>query len=170
MAVLDSTLSIMDTNPTIKQFSSFSRTASLPKVYSSKDSRFKGLELQRISLIVGTIHWYRDNSMKFIVTAIPESGESTNGRIDDYIAKIDDILDRIGSKVDGNVVSFRRLGKSMSQSGERRKCRPLLITCENPHLLSRSFARCFKLQDNKHPVYLKKFLSSSELEIEKKTL
>ena len=52
MVVLDSMLSIMDTNPTIKQFSSLSRTASLPKVFSSKDYNFKGLELHRVSLIV----------------------------------------------------------------------------------------------------------------------
>ena len=54
------------------------------------------------------------------------------------------------------------------QCGERRKCRPLLITYESPHFLSRCFARSFKLEDYKHPVYLKKFLFSSEREIERK--
>ena len=108
--------------------------------------------------------------MKLIVTGVPESGDSTNSRIDNDFTEIDGFLNHIGLKADGNVVSFRRLGKSMSQCGERRKCRPLLITCESPHFLSRCFARSFKLQDYKHPVYLKKFLSYSEREIEKETL
>ena len=79
--------------------------------------------------------------MKLIVTGVPESGDSTNGRIDNDFTEIDGILNHNGLKADGNVVSFRRLGKSMSQSGERLKCRPLLITCESPHFLSRCFAR-----------------------------
>ena len=108
--------------------------------------------------------------MKLIVTGVPESGDSTNSRIDNDFTEIDSILNHIGLKADGNVVSFRRLGKSMSQCEERRKCRPLVLTCESHHFLSRCFARNFQLQDNKHPVYLKKFLSSSEREIEKKTL
>ena len=107
--------------------------------------------------------------MKLIVTGVPESGDSTNGRIDsDFKEEIYGILNHIGLKDDGNVVSFRRLGKSMSQSGERRKCRPLLITFESPQFLSRHCARSFKLQDYKHPVSLKKFLSSSKRKIEKK--
>ena len=116
------------------------------------------------------IHRDRDDSMKLIVTGIPESGDSTNSRFENDFTELNGILNHIGFKADGNVVSFRRLGKSMSQCGERRKCRRLLITCESPHFLSRCFARCFKLQNNKHPVYLKKFLSSSEREIEKKIL
>ena len=93
------------------------------------------------------IHRDRDDSMKFIVTGVPESGDSTNSRIDNDFTEIDGILNHIGLKADGTVVFFRRLGKSMSQCGERRKCRPLLFTCESPHLLSRCFARSFKLQD-----------------------
>ena len=112
----------------------------------------------------------RDDSMKLIVTGVPESGDSTNSRTDNDFTEIDGILNHIGIKADGNVVSFRRLGKSRSQGCERRKCRPLLITCESPHFLSRCFARSFKLQDYKHPVYRKKFLSSSRREIEKKIL
>ena len=114
------------------------------------------------------IHRDRDDSMKLTVTGVTESGGPTNVRIDNDFTEIDGILNHIGLKNDGNVVSFRRLGISMSQSGERRKCRPLLFTCESPHFLSRCFARSFKLQDYKHSVYLKKFLSSSEREIEKK--
>ena len=107
--------------------------------------------------------------MKLIVTGVRESGDSTHGRIDnDFTEEIYGILNHIGLEADGNVVSFRRLGKSMSQSGERRKCWPLLITCESPQILSRCFARSFKLQDYKHPVYLKEFLSSSKREIERK--
>ena len=116
------------------------------------------------------IHRDRDDSMKLIVTDVPESGDLTHGRIDNDFTEIDGILNHTGLEADGNVVSFRRLGKSTSQSGERRKCIPLLITCEGPHFLSRCFAQSFKLQDYKHPFYLKKFLSLSEPESEKKIL
>ena len=66
--------------------------------------------------------------MKLIVTGVPECGDSTNGRIDNDSTEIDAILNHIGLIADGNVVSVRRLSKSMSQSDECRKCRPLLIT------------------------------------------
>ena len=49
-----------------------------------------------------------------------------------YVLHWEGILNRIGLKVNGNVFSFRRLDKSMSQRVERRKCTPLINTCEGP--------------------------------------
>ena len=66
-----------------------------------------------------------DDSMMLIVAAVPETGDSLNGRIENYFTNIDGVLNHIGLKADVNVVYFRRLGKSTSQSGERRKCRQL---------------------------------------------
>ena len=60
------------------------------------------------------IHRDRDNSLKFIVTGVPESGDSTNSWIDNDFTDIDGILNHIELKADSNVVSLRRLGKSMS--------------------------------------------------------
>ena len=62
-------------------------------------------------------------------TNVPESRDSINGRIDNDFTEVVGILNNIGLKADAINVSFRRLGKSMSQSGEHRKCRPLLNTC-----------------------------------------
>ena len=45
----------------------------------------------------GIIHRYRDNSMKIIVTGVPENGDSTNARIDIDFTKIDSIFNRMGS-------------------------------------------------------------------------
>ena len=114
-----------------------------------------------------SIYRDRDDSRKLIVTGVPETGDSINDRIDNDFTELDGILNQIGPKADDNVNSFRRLGKSMSQSGERRNFRPLLITCESPHFLSRCFARSFKFQDYNHSFYMKKFLSAFEQGIKK---
>ena len=50
------------------------------------------------------IHRDKNDSMKLIVTVVPESGSSTNGRIDNDFAEIDGILNHIGLKADGKVV------------------------------------------------------------------
>ena len=60
------------------------------------------------------IHQDRDDSMKLIVNGVPESGDSNKARIDIDFTEIDGVLNHIGLKADGNVVCFRRLGKSMS--------------------------------------------------------
>ena len=147
----------------------------IPKVIEKvAEKEYDSVAIQRCPLKINesndNIRRERDDSMKLIVTGVPESGDSTNSRIDNDFTEIDGVLNHIGLNTDGNVVSFRRLGKSRSQGGESRKCRPLLITCESPHFLSRCFSRSLKLQGYKHPVYLMKFLSSSEREIKKKIL
>ena len=71
---------------------------------------------------------------------------------------------------ENNITPARRLGKSQTANNEHRTCRPLLIATNNAHFMDRCFARSNHLQDFRIPVYLKKFLSSSDREIEKKVL
>ena len=84
--------------------------------------------------------------MKIIVAAVPETGDSYNSRIENDLTEIDGVLNHIGLKIEVNVVSFIRLGKSTSQSGECRKCTPLYINDGSPHFLSSCFALSFKMQ------------------------
>ena len=67
--------------------------------------------------------------------------------------------------------NIRRLGKSLlTGSRERKKCIPILVTTRNSYFMEICFARSHLLKSFKLPVYIKKFLSSSDRELEKKLL
>ena len=77
----------------------------------------------------------------------------------------------MGLKSDGNIVQARRLGKFKNPANnERRLYRPTLITTNSPHFMENCFARSHYLKEFRIPVYIKKFLTQSDRELEKKIL
>ena len=65
----------------------------------------------------------------------------------------------------------RRLGNFKNHANnERRLYRPILITTNSPHFMKKCFARSHYLKDLRIPVYIKKFLTQCDQELEKKIL
>ena len=86
------------------------------------EKEFGSVAVTALPQIIDNIHPVEDKSVKLVVTGVSESVDSINGRI----------LNCIGLKVDGNFVSSRRLGISVSRSGELTKCIPLRIIFQSP--------------------------------------
>ena len=66
---------------------------------------------------------------------------------------------------------MRRLGKFKDlDTNVRRLCRPLLISTDNPYFMEKCFARSHHLKDFRMPVYIKKYLSKADRDLEKTLL
>ena len=81
----------------------------------------------------------------------------------------------MGLQAGGNILSIRRLGKISKQQNDnipssQRRCRPILVTTSNSYFMKNCFARNHYLQNYKHPVYIKKLLSSADRQLEKNVL
>ena len=64
----------------------------------------------------------------------------------------------MGLKAEGNIKAGR-LGKYKNpDTDERRQCRPLLISTDNPYFMEKCFARSHYLKDFRLTIYIKKFL------------
>ena len=112
-----------------------------------------------------------DSEIQFIVTGVPEKGESHYERINSDVTAVEKIVSFIGVSPSGNITSLRRLGRSLPKgSNERRKCRPIIVTSSNPLFMETCFARSHKLQNYHDPVYIKKLLSPEDRALEKKIL
>ena len=65
----------------------------------------------------------------------------------------------------GNVISIKRLGRSMDPENKEKRLRhPLLMTPYNHHFFNRCFASCHHVQNFDIPVYIKKCLQPDERE------
>ena len=51
-----------------------------------------------------------------------------------------------------------------------KRCRPILVTISNSYFMENCFARSHYLQNYNYPVYIKKFLSSTDRQLEKDIL
>ena len=112
-----------------------------------------------------------DTMNKFIINGIPESGSSFLSQIESDTKIIEEILEKMGLKSENNIKEARRLGKHKNpDTDERRLCRPLLITTDNPYFMEKCFARSHHLKDFRLTVYIKKFLTRAERDLEKKIL
>ena len=77
----------------------------------------------------------------------------------------------MGLKAEGNIKEERRLGEYQNpDTDERRQCRPLLISTENPCFMEKCFARSHYLKDFRLTVYIKKLLTRAERDLDKKLL
>ena len=86
---------------------------------------------------------------------------------------VNGLVKHMGLQAGGNILSIRRLGKIAKQHNDnipssQRRCRP--ITTSNYHFKENCLARSHDLQNHKHPVYIKKFLSSADRQLEKTVL
>ena len=77
--------------------------------------------------------------------------------------EVKNIISHMQLACDGNVTGVRRLVKKDNPlNKQKRNSRPILITNSNPLFLQNCFARSHYLQNFVKPVYIKKFLTSSE--------
>ena len=125
----------------------------------------------------------------FIVNEVPHLGDSEIKQIEDDAVALDKTFRHINEE-SVNIISARRLGKkrarTQNSSGSQGssayvsqgssacgsqgvQCRPLLVTC-NSWFLRKCLAKSYELQDYKHRIYFKKYLTSSERSVEKKLL
>ena len=112
-----------------------------------------------------------DSDLQFIITGVPEKGETHYERINSDVSSVEKIVSFIGVNHSGKITSLRRLGKSLPKgSNECRKCRPIIVTSSNPLFMETCFARSHKLQNYDDPVYIKKLLSPDDRALEKKIL
>ena len=109
--------------------------------------------------------------MQFLINGVTEYANFYNKLIESDTKLLDEVISFIGLKSDGNIVQARRLGKFKNPANnERRLYTPILITTNNPHFKENCFARSHYLKDFRIPVYIKKFLTQSDRELEQKVL
>ena len=74
----------------------------------------------------------------------------------------------MGLKAEGTIKEARRLGKyKKPDTDERRQCRPLLISTDNPYFMAKCFARSHYLKNFQLTVYIKNSLTRAERVLEK---
>ena len=113
----------------------------------------------------------KNPDLQFIINGATESEDSYLSQIEKDSMEVKKIISHLGLACDGNVTGFRRLGKKVNPlNKQKRNCRPILITTSNPLFLQNCFARSHYLQNFIKPVYIKKFLISSERQKEKDVL
>ena len=109
--------------------------------------------------------------MQFLINGQPENRNSYNKLIESDTKLLDEVISFIGLKSDGNIVQARCLVKFKNPaSNERRLYRPILITKKSPNFMEKCFARSYYLKNFRIPVYIKKFVTQSHSELEKKIL
>ena len=112
-----------------------------------------------------------DTMNQFIINSIPETGSSFLSQFESDTKIIEEVLDKVGSKAEGNIKEARRLGKKkIPDTDECRQCRPLLISTDNPYFMEQCFARSHYLKNFRLTVYIKKILTRAEGDVEKKLL
>ena len=77
---------------------------------------------------------------QFIITGIPEKEEKYFKQVEEDTKMVDDIIQHMGLRTEGNINAIRRLGKisktKESDKGENSssRCRPILVTATNPEI------------------------------------
>ena len=109
--------------------------------------------------------------MQFLIDGLPENANSYKKFIESDTKLLDEVISFIGLKSNGSFVQARRLGRFKNPANnERRLYRAILITKNTPHFMENCFARSHYLKDYRIPKYIKKFLTQSDRELEKKIL
>ena len=112
-----------------------------------------------------------DTVNQFIINGIPEFGSTFLSQIESDAKIIEEVLEKMGLKAEGNIKEARRFGKYKNpETDERRQCRPLLISTDDPYFMGKWFARTHYLEDFGLTVCIKKILTRAERELEKKLL
>ena len=76
---------------------------------------------------------------QFIINSFSESGSTFLSQIESDTKIIEEVLDKMGLKAEGNIKA-RRLGKYKNpDADERRQCRPILISTDNPYFMEKCF-------------------------------
>ena len=115
-----------------------------------------------------SINQNKDPDLKFIMNGGTESEDSYLKHIEKHSVEVKNIISHMGLACDGNVTSVRRLGKKVNPlNKQKRNYRPIIITTSNPLLRQNCFARSHYLQNFVKPVYINKFLTSSERQKER---
>ena len=104
---------------------------------------------------------------QFIINSIPKTGFSFLSQFESDTKIIEEVLDKMGLKAEGNIKEGGRLGKNkIPDTDERRQCRPPLISTDNPYFMEKSIARSHYLKNFRLTVYIKKFLTRAECDLE----
>ena len=110
-----------------------------------------------------------DTTNQCIINGIYESGSTFLSQFESDTKIIEDVIDKLRVKSEGNIKEACRPGKHKNpDADERRQCRPLLISTDNPYFIEKSFPGSHYLKDFRLTVYSKKFLTRGERELEKK--
>ena len=107
-----------------------------------------------------------------MITGLIEPESTYCKQVEKESTDVCDLVQHMGLQAGGNILSIRRLGKISKQQNDnipssQRRCRPILVTTSNFYFMENCFARSHYLQNYKHPVYIKKFLSSVDRQLEK---
>ena len=79
---------------------------------------------------------------QFIINGLSETGSSFLPQIESDTKIIEEVFYKMGVKSKGNIKEARRQGKYKNRdTDERRQCRPLLISTDNPYFMEKYFAR-----------------------------
>ena len=113
----------------------------------------------------------KNPDLQFITNGVTESEDSYLNQIEKDSMEFKNIISHMGLDCDSNVTSVRQPGKKVNPlNKQKRNYRPILFTFSNPLFLQNCFARCHYLQNSVKPLYIKKFLTSSERQKEKDVL
>ena len=105
---------------------------------------------------------------QFIINVISESGSTFLSQIESDPKLIEEVLGKMGLKVECKIKEACRLEKYKNRdTDEHRQCRPLLISTNNPCFMEKFFARSRYLKDFLRLSLYEKLLTRAERELEK---
>ena len=129
--------------------------------------------------------------LQFVITGQVETESTFFKQVEKDSFDVKEIVKHMGLQAEGNVTGLRRLGKiakpisndnnvsdevtakpnsEANITAGPKRCRPILVTISNSYFMENYFARSHYLQNYKYPVYIKKFLSSTDRQLEKDIL
>ena len=122
-------------------------------------------------IVTGNKKTAHSTELQFVITVLIETESTYFKQVEKDLTDICDLVQHMSLQAVGKIPSIRRLGKISKQSdnipSSQKRCRPILVTTSNSYFMENCFARSHYLQSYKHPVYIKKFLSSADRQLEK---
>ena len=134
---------------------------------------------------------FPQTDLQFVITGLVETESTYFKQVEKDSFDVKEIVQHMGLQAEGNVTGLRRLGKiakpiskynnvsdavtakpnsEANITAGPKRCRPFLVTISNSYFMENCFARSHYLQNYKYPVYIKKFLSSTDRQLEKDIL
>ena len=113
--------------------------------------------------------------LQFVITGLIETESTYFKQVEKNLTDLSDLVQHMGLQAGGNILSIQQLGKIGKQHNnsityKQRRCRPILVRTSNSYFMENCFARSHYLLNYKHPVYIKKLLSSADRQLEKAVL
>ena len=129
--------------------------------------------------------------LQFVITGLVETESTYFKQVEKNSFDVKELVQHMGLQAEGNMTGLRRLGKNAkpiskdnyvsdevtakpnseaSITAGPKRCRPIIVNISNSYFMENCFARSHYLQNYKNPVYIKKFLSSTDRQLEKDIL